>query len=107
MSRIEHDLRAQLSKIPEGRRTEIESHLALFRNFDTDGDGKLSHEEFSKLLFEINSRPVSGTYLPSKANPSGVYIRKVDLSTFPDCDEDQFISVLEFLSFIRGDVSTL
>ena len=108
MSRLERDLKNQLSKIPDRRRTEIESHLALFKKFDSDGDGRLSHEEFSKLLFELNSRPVSGSHLRSPMgsgqdlrSPTGQDLRNVDLSTFPDCDEDGFVSALEFLAFVR------
>ena len=86
MSRLEIDLKNQLAKIPDSKRTEIEKSLALFRKFDSDGDGKLDHEEFRKLLVEMNSRKM----------------RDGNLDVFPDCDEDGIVSVLEFLAWIRG-----
>jgi len=84
MSRIERDLVKQLDQISPIKRTEIESHLALFRRFDTDGDHRLSKEEYENLWESL---------------PSDIKSQKSH--KFPDLDGNEYVSVLEFLSYIR------
>ena len=83
-SRIEIDLKNELDKIPPYHRNEIQSHIALFKKYDLNGDGKISVAEFEKVFQEINRKSRTPRI-------------------FPDYNEDGYISIIEFLAFLRGE----
>jgi Ca2+-binding EF-hand superfamily protein len=89
-SRIEIDLERELNNIPQYRRSEIQSHLALFRRYDTDKDGKISRVEFETVRKEMLSRAMGQTRLDLLDAP------------FPDYNEDGYIGIIEFLAFVRS-----